>query len=177
MLPLIRSALIVLGASLFVMLSAKAADITMTLAGTVVATPCEVAGGNTMTVNLGTYEEVVSNSDNYVYDINYFDLNLINCPVAWDNVNLLLEGEWDAENQVLVNTGTAKNVGIKVYVMKSGSTWGLAQECMTQNVCAYPINKETGQVTIHFSAHMINLAEAITQGTVTGQLVFTLTYQ
>lgn len=154
-----------------------AADVTINIAGNIVNTPCTLAGGSTTNIDLGRYEEVVSNSDAYNYNIEYFSIKLVDCPVAWDNVRLQLEGDWDAVNQILKNTGTAQNIGIKIYLMNSSNTWFMMDQCMAGSHCLWPINKQTGEVNIDFSAHIINLAQAVTAGTVAGQIVFTLTYQ
>lgn len=157
--------------------AAQAADVTINVSGNIVVTPCEVMGGSTTNVDLGSYSETVSNSENYAYEIKYFTINLINCPTAYDVVNMKLQGQWDNTHQVLVNTGTAKNTGIKVYIMKSGYQWGLAQDCAADNACSWSIDKEQGVVAIQFAAHIENLADQITEGTVSGQIVFELTYQ
>ncbi|WP_312985062.1 fimbrial protein [Atlantibacter sp.] len=158
-------------------LPVSAADVTINIAGNIVNTPCTVAGGATTNVDLGRYEEVISQSDDYAYPVKYFTLDLINCPIAWDTVKLQLEGDWDAVNAVLKNSGTAQNVGIKISILNSDSAWISAGDCITNDNCLWPINKETGEVHIQFSAQPYNFDGGITAGSVSGQLAFTITYQ
>lgn len=156
---------------------AQAADVTINMAGNITTTPCEMAGGATMDIYLGKYEAFIAHSMGMFSPPVPFTVVFINCPVAYDTVNVRMEGDWDSSNGLLKSTGTAKNVGIDIFYTSAKNAGLGAFGCAGYTPdCNFPIDKQTATVKINFTASMESEQE-FTAGTVTGQMVLTLSYQ
>ncbi|MBB3320864.1 MULTISPECIES: fimbrial protein [Atlantibacter] len=156
---------------------AQAADVTININGTITPTPCEMSGGTSMDVDLGKSEVVPGFLPFFYSNQVPFTVVFINCPVAYDMVNVRMEGDWGVSDGRLKNTGTAKNVAVDVYYSRrDGGTEGAFACAKYSPDCNFNIDKTNGTVTINYYAFMASDTQ-ITAGTVSAQMVLTLTYQ
>lgn len=154
---------------------ASAADVTLNVSGTVVTSPCEIVGGSDKEVDLGRVVAPKDREKGFASPFVGFSLDLINCPTAYDNIAVVLGGNWDP-NARIDNTGTAENVDIDVRIETAKGSFGAYYCAARNNDCVVPIDKNNATATIPFQASM-RADQTFSSGSVIGRMGVTLIYQ
>lgn len=148
--------------------AALAADVTITINGKVVATPCTVATSN-VDIDLGTLmssDFVTAGSSSAWHS---FTLNLTNCPVGTSKVTATFSGSSDSSNSYFANTGDATNMAIQLADsdgsnLKNGSSKVVA------------VNDSSKSAVLNLEVRAITTQGKATQGTIQSIINVTYTY-
>lgn len=147
---------------------AKAADVTITINGKVVATPCTVSTPN-VTIPLGTLASADFITAGSTSAWHSFSLNLTNCPVGTSSITATFSGSSDSSNSYFANTGAATNMAVQLADssgnnLKNGSTKVVAVDDSSKSAV---LNLEVRAITTQGKA---------TQGTIQSIINVTYTY-
>lgn len=143
----------------------KAADVTITVNGEVVAKPCTVSTLNA-TVDLGnlqTFDFVSPGSTSIWHDIS---LSLTNCPVGTSQVTASFSGTAD-ETGYYKNLGTADNIQLELQDGQ-GTILNTGEKTIIQ------VNDFTKTVSFPLKVRALSVQGRVTQGTI--QTVISVTY-
>lgn len=143
----------------------QAADVTVTVNGSVVAKPCTVSTPSA-TVDLGdlqTFDLVTAGSASVWHDIS---LNLTNCPVGTSQVTASFSGIADATGYYK-NQGTAGNIQLELQ-----DSQGTTLNTGAKKIIA--VNDTTKAVSFPLKVRALSVKGVATQGTI--QTVISVTY-
>ena len=93
--------------------TATAADVSITINGRVVATPCTVSTP-TAEIDLGVLYSADFVTAGSTSGWQAFTLNLSNCPIGTSKVTATFSGTSDSSNSYYANTGNATNMAIQL---------------------------------------------------------------
>ena len=156
-------------ACLLVVMTAQAADVTITINGKVVAKPCTIAT-STANVSLGNLSTTSLASAGATSDWKTVTLNLTNCPVGTSSVLATFSGTSDSTGSYFLNQGTAGNIAVQL-ADSSGNNianGGVLTSAVSDSSLASAFNLEV---------RAISPAGSATQGTIQSVVNVTYTWQ
>ena len=149
--------------------SARAADVTITINGQVVAKPCTIAttNANVALGNLPTFSLINAGSTS---DWKTVTLNLTNCPVGTSNVKATFSGTSDSTGTYFSNQGTAGNIAVQL-ADSSGNNLTNGSSLTSA------VSDSTLATAFNLEVRAITPAGKATQGTIQSVINVTYTWQ
>lgn len=164
----------VLAAGMVAAQGANAADGTLNITGTVIATGCTVdAASIAAPVALGDLQASAFTAVGDISEKKDITINLTECPVTQSGVMMTATGATDATNSELLGlSGDSVATGLGIALYNKGG----ALIPMNSASVAAPIDAETGVATINLEAAAMATSASVTGGDFTATTNFTLTY-
>ncbi|MEQ0108079.1 MULTISPECIES: fimbrial protein [Klebsiella] len=145
----------------------RAADVTLTINGKVVAKPCSVVTKD-ISINLGNLYTFSFISPGASSEWKDFVLSLNNCPVGTTSVKATFNGDSDATG-LYRNKGTANNIQLQLRE-KNGASLN------SGSIKALRVNASTSDVSFPLQVRAISINGGATQGTINSIIYVTYTY-
>lgn len=162
---------------IFFSMASSAADSTITMTATVVASPCTVSSDSiSQTIALdggkGFQSKDLQTAGAKTAWVD-FDVKLIDCPTGTSNATMTFSGTEDADDSKnYANSGTAKNIAVELFKKDA-----LTTDYPLSNGTSLTTPIENGTATFAFSVRAATTKGSVTPGTVQSVVTATMTYQ